>query len=106
MTNRESWIRSCLNDMRRRGVDVDSPTLDLDVLRIEGPEQWPVWCAHSIVRAFRDLNDGNTMFAFRGLLQAREYRGRCGGFNTAPVADALSSLQNEIETLVSAGGGR
>lgn len=103
----DSWIRTCARAVESYGFDATSPTLDVQILGLHGtPIHWEAWRAHSLYRAFLDLQSGETMFAFRGLLQAREYTGRCEGRGGFAIHDAMTILQNEIEDVVRQGGAK
>lgn len=64
------------------------------------------WACESLLFAIDELTGGkdslnygaeNLVLAMRGLLQAREYRGRRGGFLGVCESDAISLVQQEIE---------
>jgi hypothetical protein len=56
------------------------------------------WLGESLVWAIREYLAGRPVYAMRGLLQAKEYLGRIGGFYPSPVThDAAIALQNAIE---------
>lgn len=57
------------------------------------------WLGESLAWALAEQQAGRYREAMRGLLQAREYLGRIGGFWPSPIAhDAAIALQNELES--------
>jgi hypothetical protein len=90
------YIRRLAGELAREDVPRVDRQIPFD-LRFETPaDQWRVWCLDSTLWAVEEYQAGRALFAFRGLLQAQEYRGRMG-WPTSLIADALSTLRNLIE---------
>ena len=64
-------------------------------------DRYDAWLHDSLYTAFDDLEKGDVLLAFRGLLLARQYVGMCGGFNPGGHSgDAAGALRNEIERVI------
>jgi hypothetical protein len=64
----------------------------------ETRQRFTRWLGESLAWAIREHLAGRPVHAMRGLLQAKEYLGRIGGFYPTPVThDAAIALQNAIE---------
>lgn len=65
-------------------------------------DQWEAWILETLAWTCARIESGEAKEAFRGYAQAREYRGRLGGFWPGPfVGDAAIGIQNAIEDLIS-----
>jgi hypothetical protein len=61
--------------------------------------RWHAWTLETLIWTCARLIAGENKEALRGYAQAREYRGRNGGFWPSGIcADAASEIQNEIES--------
>lgn len=97
-------IRSCEYTIRTCGYegDLDGPGVTLYKYD-DDQTKWLAWAAHALWRAFRDIEAGDDLLAFRGLLLAKEYKGHRGGFLNSPMSDALGTLRNYCEALIKGG---
>ena len=64
--------------------------------------RFSMWLGESLALAWKDIAQGETLLAFRGLLQVKEYVGRIGGYPPGYIADAILALRNELEAAVQA----
>lgn len=72
-------------------------------------DRWDAWAASQIHWAAKELLHADSTlygvhqamkYAFRGLMLAREYQGRRGGFLSPPIDEELTNLRNVFESLV------
>jgi hypothetical protein len=91
----EYYTRACVRDLERQGFNQDSLkatwTFESDEARFRA------WLTDSLLFALNHVAN-EPVLAFRGLMQAHEYKGRLGGFWPGPVtADCAGLLRNAIE---------
>lgn len=92
-------MRTCLRALSRAGY-----TETLDTIHADGKDRWEVWALDSVIFACECLESLDPIGALRGLAQAKEYTGRNGGFLPAYIADAIRSVQDELERAICRGG--
>lgn len=66
-------------------------------------ERWSAWCADSLHTGWQDFARGDVKYAWRGLLQARQYAALATGSTLWPssvLEDAYIALQNAVEATV------
>lgn len=68
----------------------------------EFQDRWTAWMADTLYQALVDYSVGEWVLAFRGLLQAKEYAGRLGGFPGSELQDICIALQNAVESKIRA----
>lgn len=79
------------------------PDLTLDQVTTfqfsEPKQQWHAWILETLIWTCARLKEGSAnREAMRGHAQAREYRGRNGGFwPSSTIHDAAITIQNELE---------
>lgn len=82
------------------------PELSLDGVTVHTfptpKEQYHAWILETLIWTCARLKEGNAnREAMRGYAQAREYRGRHGGFwPSSTVSDAAATIQNALEDLL------
>ncbi len=92
------WIRACDHTIRACGYDGDLDSAGITCHKYDtDSDKWLAWAAHALWRAYKDIEAGDDLLAFRGLLLAKEYKGSRGGFLNAPMTDAILDLRNHCE---------
>lgn len=106
MYNADHYKRILLNQIRQHIPDLseDLHVSDIPILVAVYPDEkarFQTWAAHSLLYCLTDLTVSNRedrkLTAFRCLLQAHEYRGRCGGWLPSGMSDVMTAIQQEIE---------
>jgi hypothetical protein len=95
--NAARYIQAMEREIQAHGVERKGRQVSLSL-----PEEikFKVWRADSIAWAFEELISGTNVTAFRGYAQAMEYHGRCGGWGSSMVTDALTELKSALEDIL------
>lgn len=91
-------IRGCTRTLEMTGATLDT---HIQHPYADTKARFTAWCAESCIFGLKALQNGRHVEALRGLLQAVEYKGRCGGFWPSQACeDAYFTLRNALENRV------